>query len=201
MCTLIVCHLLIACQDKSSPFNHLKEQFYDTEWMMLAYSDIISQYPTQVYYSVLPFLLSDTFLSHHYSGHISILTSQETSWSPLLFRLAKSHCPLIFFTLNGCTLAVVSDDGIKLYDASNRLLNSSIKMPKHKYWQMPLQAITTVDGSQVLVLFTKEQVGGALAKKKKQAKGGYYGIQHYNLAKQNVQLHQIHLEERTNNLI
>src|SRR5258708_20592624 len=34
MCTLIVCHLLIACQDKSSPFNHLKEQFYDTEQMM-----------------------------------------------------------------------------------------------------------------------------------------------------------------------
>jgi len=35
--TLIVCLLLIACQDKSSPFNHLKEWFYDTECMMLAY--------------------------------------------------------------------------------------------------------------------------------------------------------------------
>src|SRR5258708_16709242 len=89
--TLSVClPVLMASQDKSSPFNHLKERFYDTECMMLAYSDIISQYPTQVYYSVLPFLPSDTFLSCHYSGRISILTVRETSWSPLLFRLAKS---------------------------------------------------------------------------------------------------------------
>src|SRR5258708_9341643 len=192
--TLSVCHwhLLIARQDKSSPFNHLKERFYDTERMMLAYSDIISRYPTQVYYSVLPFLPSDTFLSCHYSGRISILTGGEKSWSPVLFRLAKSFYPcLIFFTLDGCTLAVVSDDGIELYDASNGLLNSSIKMPKDEYWRMPLQSVTTAGGSQVLVLFTKlprEEV--------------YYGIRHYDLAKQNVLLHQIHLEkEITNDLI
>ena len=158
MCILSVCPQLIASQDKSSPFNHLKERFYDTECMMLAYSDIISQYPTQVYYSVLPFLPSDTFLSCHYSGRISILSGRETSWSPLLFRLAKSfdhHRPLIFFTLDGCTLAVVSDDGIELYDASNGLLNSSIKVPKDHYWRTPLQGVTTADGSQVLVLFAE----------------------------------------------
>ena len=110
--------LLIASQDKSSPFNHLKERFYDTERMMLGHSDLISQYPTQVYYSVLLFLPSDTFLSCHYSGRISILTGREKSWSPLLFRLAKSfHYPLFFFPLDGCTLAVVSDDGIELHDA------------------------------------------------------------------------------------
>src|SRR5258707_13663193 len=124
--TLSVCHpVLMASQDKSSPFNHLKERFYDTERMMLAYSDIISEYPTQVYYSVLPFLPSDTFLSCNYSGRISILTSREKSWYPLLFRLAKPfypHRPLIFFTLDGCTLAVVSYDGIKLYDESSGLL-------------------------------------------------------------------------------
>src|SRR5258708_7835369 len=180
---------LIASQDKSLLFNHLKERFYDAERMLLAYSDIISQYPTQVYHSVLPFLPSDTFLSRQYSCGISILTGGEKSWSPLLFRLAKSfYLPMVFFTLDGCTLAVVSDDGIKLYDALNGLLNSSIKMPEVKYMRIPLQAITTADGSQVLVLFTKrgdEEV--------------YYGIQHYDLAKQNVQLHQIHLEKRIAN--
>src|SRR6266436_360813 len=156
MCTLIVCHLLIACQDKSSPFNHLKEWFYDTECMMLAYSDIISEYPTQVFYSVLPFLPSDTFLSCHYSGHISILTGQETSWSPLLFRLAKSFSdPLISFTLDGCTLAVVSDDGIELYDASNGLLNSSIKMPEDKYWRTPQQSVTIADGFLIVAPSTE----------------------------------------------
>src|SRR5258708_5941006 len=194
--TLSVCHwhLLIARQDKSSPFNHLKERFYDTERMMLAYSDIISRYPTQVYYSVLPFLPSDAFLSCHYSGRISILTSGEKSWSPLLFRLAKSfYRPLIFFTLNGCTLAVVSHDGIELYDASNGLLNSSIKMPEDQYGRTPLQSVTTADESQVLVLFSKDTEPRA---------EDYYGIQHYDLAKQNVQLHQIHLEkEITNDLI
>src|SRR5258708_30047130 len=146
--TLSVCHpVLMASQDKSSPFNHLKERLHDTERMMLAYSDIISEYPTQVYYSVLPFLPSDTFLSCHYSGRISILTSREKSWSPLLFRLAKSfYRPLTFFMLDGCTLAVVSDDGIELYDASNGLLNSSIEIPEdNTYWRMPLQAMTTAD--------------------------------------------------------
>src|SRR5258708_4551000 len=190
--TLSVClPVLMASQDKSSPFNHLKERFYDTERMMLAYSDIISEYPTQVYYSVLPFLPSDTFLSCHYSGRISILTSREKSWSPLLFRLAKSfYCPLIFFTLDGCTLAVVSDDGIELYDASNGLLNNSIKMPEDKDQRTPLQGVTTADGSQVLVLFAERRYEGV-----------YYGIQHYDLAKQSVQLHQIHwhLEKRIAN--
>src|SRR5260221_9127303 len=179
---------LIASQDKSLLFNHLKERFYDAERMLLAYSDIISQYPTQVYYSVLPFLPSDTFLSRQYSCGISILTGGEKSWSPVLFRLEKSfHRPLFFFTLDGCTLAVVSEDGIELYDALNGLLNSSIKMPWDKYWRIPLQAITIVDGSQVLVLFTemRDKV--------------YYGIQHYDLAKQNVQLRQIHLEKRIAN--
>src|SRR5258708_7513202 len=189
--TLSVCHLLRACQDKSLPFNHLKERFYDNERMMLAYSHIISEYPTQLYYSVLPFLPSDTFLSHHYSGRISILTGQEKSWSPLLFRLAESFhvYSVIFFALDGCTLAVVSDgaSGLQLCDASNGLLNSSIEMPTHTDRRMPLQAVFTVDGSQVLVLFTS--VTGGI----------YYGIQHYDLARQNVRLHRIPLEKRIEN--
>src|SRR5260221_5722364 len=178
----------MASQDKSSPFNHLKERFYDTERMILAYSNIISQYPTQVYYSVPPFLPSDTFLSRQYSCDISILTGGEKSWSPLLFSLAKSFdYPLFFFPLDGCTLAVVSDDGIELYDALNGLLNSSIKMPGNiMYWRIPLQAITIADGSQVFVLFTKRRVGD-------EDEEVYYGIKHYDLAKQNVRLHKIHL--------
>src|SRR5260221_9483629 len=60
-----------------------------------------------------------------------------------------------------------------------------------EYWRTPLQSVTTADGSQVLVLFTKRRDEGV-----------YYGIQHYDLAKQNVQLHQIHLEkEITHDLI
>src|SRR5258707_2454359 len=48
--------------------------------------------------------------------------------------------------------------------------------------------MTTADGSQVFVLFTKELDDEV-----------YYEIQHYDLAKQNVQLHQIHLEKRIAN--
>src|SRR5258708_4115287 len=55
--------------------------------------------------------------------------------------------------------------------------------------------MTTGDGSQVLVLFTKDSEPG---------EAFYYGIQHYDLAKRNVQLHQIHLGKSllvTNDLI
>src|SRR5258708_2317090 len=175
---------LITSQDKSLPFNCLKERFYDTERMMLAYSDIISQTPTQLYYSVLPFLPSDTFLSG--SGRISILTSREKSWSPVLFRLTKRFFePSTFFTLDGHTLAVASDDGIDLYEASSGLLNSSIEMPVDRgNRRHPLQGMFTADGSQVFVLFFSWRDGEV-----------YYGIQHYDLARQNVQVHRIPLEK------
>src|SRR5258706_11851082 len=57
---------------------------------------------------------------------------------------------------------------------------------------MPVKAITIADGSQVFVLFTKRRVGD-------EDEEVYYGIQHYDLAKQNVRLHQIHPEKRIAN--
>src|SRR5260221_11579494 len=68
----------------------MKERFYDTERMILANSDIISQYPSELYYSALPFLPSDTCLARQYpapGGCISVVAGRENSWTPLLFTL------------------------------------------------------------------------------------------------------------------
>src|SRR5258708_39598138 len=68
----------------------MKERFYDAERMILANSDIISQYPSQLYYSALPFLPSDTYLARQYPTPrdcISVVAGRENSWTPLLFTL------------------------------------------------------------------------------------------------------------------
>src|SRR5258708_4879702 len=152
--------------------------------MMLAYSDIISQCPTQLYYSVLPFLPSDMFLSCQYPGRISLLTGQGKSWSPLLFTLAKDfRRPVVFFAPDGCTIAVAECGlGIQLYEASNGLMNSSIDRMD---WSVPLQGMFTADGAQVVVL---------LASGPRDDGKTEFGIQYCDLATQNVRLHRIHLE-------
>ena len=181
--SLGACHLLIDCQDNSAPFSRLKERFYDAERMMVAHANIISQYPTQLYYSVLPFLPSDTYLSHQYPGRISILIGRETSWSPLLFKLPGVFLrPAICFSPGGDTLAVSTLDGIDLYDASTGLLNGNIAIPQEGgYEHHPLHAIFTTDGSKVSVLFRKPH--------DEETEYQSYGIQTYDLAKQNAQLH------------
>ena len=90
--------------------------------------------------------------------------------------------PAICFSPDGDTLAVATDGRTDLYDALNGLLNANIVMPpKSKYWLHPLQAIFTADGFRVFVLCKKCFYG--------KEKDGPYGIQTYDLAKQNVQLH------------
>src|SRR5258708_33165043 len=110
----------------------MKERFYDNERMILANSDIISQYPSQLYYSALPFLPSDTYLARQYltpRGCISVVAGQENSWTPLLFTLPRGAAA---FAPGGHMVVVapwtVPDrDKIQMYNASNGLLNSSIK--------------------------------------------------------------------------
>src|SRR5258708_32419133 len=60
--------------------------------MILANSDIISQYPSQLYYSALPFLPRDTYLARQYltpRGCISVVAGQEISWTPVRFTLPR----------------------------------------------------------------------------------------------------------------
>ena len=149
--------------------------------MMVASANIISQYPTQVYYSVLPFLPSDTYLSRQYPGRISILIGRENSWSPLLFNLPEQfRLPATCFSPDGGTLAVEIYEGLSLYDTSSGLLNSSIEaLGDHQYGRESLQAMFTADGSKVFVLF--RTAWG-------QTKGRSHGIQTCDLAKQNVRL-------------
>src|SRR5258708_1513467 len=82
--------------------------------MLLANSRIISQHPAQLYYSVLPFLPSDTYLAHQYPapmGCISVLTGQGNSWTSLLFTLPGG---VVAFAPSGHMLAVRCTDGLLL---------------------------------------------------------------------------------------
>ena len=102
--------------------------------MMSMWSKLISQYPTQLYYSVLPFLPSDTYLAHHYPTHtggISILRGRDRSWSPLLFTLARetpSYKPA--FAPKGQMVALASFSGIDLFDGLSGLLLSNMVAPE-----------------------------------------------------------------------
>src|SRR5258708_2342378 len=97
--------------------------------MLLANLDLISRHPAQLYYSVLPFLPSDTYLARQYpapTGCISVLTGRGNSWTSLLFTLPRGR--VAAFAPGGHMLAVRNKDGIHIYDASNGLLNSSIRI-------------------------------------------------------------------------
>src|SRR5260370_27112896 len=117
--------------------------------MILANSDVISRYPAQLYYSALPLLPSDTYVARQYPtprGCISVVSGRENSWSPSLFTLPFGWVAV--FTPGGHMVAVISDQKIQIYNASNGLLNSSI--PHDSY---PLHsAAFTEDGSEVVVV-------------------------------------------------
>ncbi len=117
--------------------------------MILANSDMISWYPAQLYYSALPFLPSDTYLARQYPtprGCISVVTGRENSWTPLLFTLPTANT--IAFAPGGHMVAVISDEGIQIYNASNGLLNSSTSTDIDS----PCSAVFTEDGSEVVVI-------------------------------------------------
>src|SRR5260221_9906965 len=122
--------------------------------MILANSDIISQYPAQLYYLALPFLPSDTYLTCQYPmprGCISVVTGQENSWTPLLFMLPKG---VTAFAPGGHMVTVApqtasNGDKIRIYNVSNGLLDSSIKRISSA---LPYSAAFTKDGSGVVVV-------------------------------------------------
>ena len=124
---------------------------------MLAWSTLLSQYPTQLYYSVLPFLPSDTYLARHYPTHtsgISILRGRDRSWSPLLFTLrANSWYPGITFAPKGQVVALASLSRLDLFDARSGLPLSSIVGPERTGSYLPhvCGATFNADASEVIV--------------------------------------------------
>src|SRR5258708_8151718 len=141
--------------------------------MILANSDIISQYPAQLYYSALPFLPSDTYLARQYAtprGCISVVIGRENSWTPLLFMLPQG---VAAFAPGGHMVAVApwTAHKIQIYNASNGLLDSSIKRISST---SPVLAAFTEDGSGVVVVSSDF--------------GRFYEIEKFNLVKQSSQI-------------
>src|SRR5258708_10439554 len=119
--------------------------------MLLANSDLISRCPAQLYYSVLPFLPSDTYIARKYPsprGCISVVTGRENSWSPSLFTLPEGD--VAAFAPGGHMFAVGRKDGIHIYNTSNGLLNSSIRTMGSKHY-CPCFVAFTEDGCGVVV--------------------------------------------------
>src|SRR5258708_15615191 len=120
--------------------------------MLLADSDLISQHPAQLYYSVLPFLPSETYLSRQYPtprGCISVLAGRENSWTLSLFTLPDGD--LTAFAPGGHMFAVGRGDWIHIYNASNGLLNSSISSMGY----YPRLGAFTEDECSVVVVSSK----------------------------------------------
>ena len=173
---------MTAFQDDSGRCNHLKEGFYDTERMIATWSGTISQYPTQLYYSVLPFLPSNTYLSRHYSTHnkgISIPTGRGSSWSPLLFTLRNIWRNPTAFAPKGHTVVLAGFSRVDLHDALSGLRLSSIVGPEppNSSANGVMGATFTPDASEVIVVRHWEEEGGL-----------HFGVVKYNMARQNAQV-------------
>src|SRR5258708_22546139 len=149
--------------------------------MLLANSDLISRRPAQLYYSVLPFLPSDMYLARQYPtlrGCVSVLAGRENSWTPSLFRLPGGT--VAAFAPGGHMFAVGREDGIHIYNASNGLLNSSIRTSSVDH--IPCLAAFTEDecGVVVVSLVWDSQSDGASKYS--------YQIEKFDLVKQNCQI-------------
>src|SRR5258708_4859612 len=150
--------------------------------MLLANSDIISRHPAQLYYSVLPFLPSDTYLARKYlppRGSISFVTGRESSWSPSLFTLPRDHRwdDVAAFAPSGDMFAVRRYDEIHIYNASNGLLNSSIR------------TMGSTDSHPSLAAFTKDGCGVVVVlRPPKYLPRISYRIEKFDLVKQSGQI-------------
>ena len=114
---------------------------------MMGWSNLISQYPTQLYYSVLPFLPSSTYLARHYPTHTSgnsILRGRDHSWSPFMFTLeGDSQGGIeIAFAPKGQMVALASEFRCDLFDALNGLLLGSIVAPEPHSQGYEVQGVT-----------------------------------------------------------
>ena len=148
--------------------------------MLLANSDHISRCPTQLYYSVLPFLPSDTYLARKYPaprGSISVVTGRESSWPPSLFTLPYGG--VAAFSPGGRMFAVGREDGIHIYDASNGLLNSSIR------------SMGSTDHSPFFAAFTEDGCGVVVVSRDwKSSQRVSYRIETFDLVQQSGQICQ-----------
>src|SRR5258708_231886 len=120
--------------------------------MLLANSDLISWHPAQLYYSVLPFLPSDTYLARQYPAPrscISVLTGREKTWPTSLFTLPPGK--VLAFAPDGHMFAVGHDNGIHIYNGLNGLLNSSVRTGSSMEYS-PYLATFTEDGCVVVVV-------------------------------------------------
>src|SRR5260221_10677875 len=147
--------------------------------MLLANSDLISHHPAQLYYSVLPFLPSNTYLARYPTprGCISVLTGRENSWPPSLFTLPLDLCSedtAVTFAPDGHMFAVGFPFGIAIY-ASNGLLNSVIETSS-SYYDCPYLAAFTEDECGVVAV--SNRIGG-------------WQIERFDLVKQNSQIYLI----------
>src|SRR5258708_4169282 len=148
--------------------------------MLLANSDLISRRPAQLYYSVLPFLPSDTYLACQYPaprGCISVLVGRENSWSPSLFTLPRGGVPA--FAPGGDMFAVGREDGIHIYNTSNGLLNSSIRTlsPMDDYFPR-------------LVAFTEDECDVVVVSSAQSHDKVSYRIEKFDLVKQHGQIYR-----------
>src|SRR5258708_14649503 len=147
--------------------------------MLLANSRIISRHPAHLYYSVLPFLPKDTYLARQYPapmGCISVLTGRGNSWTSLQFTLPRGR--VAAFAPGSHMLAVRHEDRIHIYDASNGLLNSSIRITGST--DDTIAAAFTKDGFGVIVV-SSNNLGGWPEKVS-------YCIEKFDLVKRNGQI-------------
>src|SRR5258708_4263629 len=152
--------------------------------MLLANSDLISR-PAQLYYSVLPFLPSDTYLARQYPtprGCISVRTGRENCWPPSLFTLSGGT--VTAFAPGGHLFAVGREDGIHIYNASNGLLNSSIRTTSSMDYT-PYLATFTEAGCGVVVVSSECGVVNAFSSSDGKLS---YQIEKFDLVKQNGQI-------------
>src|SRR5258708_5680656 len=145
--------------------------------MLLANSHIISWHLAQLYYSVLPFLPSDTYLARQYpapTGCISVLAGRGNSWTLLQFTLPRGR--VAAFAPSSHMLTVRHEDGIHIYDALNGLLNSSIRITGST--DDTIAAAFTKDGFGVIVVLSNRLSGWLVS----------YCIEKFDLVKRNGQI-------------
>src|SRR5258708_12626827 len=103
--------------------------------MLLANSDLISRHPAHLYYSVLPFLPSDTYLARKYPAPrdcISVLTGRENSWPPSLFKVTSLYeGSLVTLAPRGHMFPVGPEDRIHIYNPKSEDHTPQLQSPHH----------------------------------------------------------------------
>ena len=164
--------------------------------MIAAWSGVISWYPTQLYYSVLPFLPTKSLLARHYPSHdrgISVLMGRDNSWAPLLFKLKRSD--EVAFSPKCLTMALANFYEVELYDALSGLLLGTI-----------VEREPLTSGSRrwhvMGAAFTSNTFEVVVAQHWEEGEDSYCEVVKYNIARQSRQVHRTtRVENESWNLI